>query len=370
MDKLKPSLGRMPPFDTRNWMEKRYALSTMTHPWSGYLGGIHRGGYWVERLSDEWKATFRTKFAIPCNSATSGLLGACIALGIGPGDEVWCPVYTMSATAACAKVLGATVKFIDIEPIRFSMNMNNFPGGNKPKAIIVTNLFGQGAFLQTMRSWCDTNGVTMIEDNAQAPFATVNGKYTGTIGHIGVFSLNVHKHIQAGEGGVVVTDDAERAAAIMDAVNHGELNNGRPGLNLRMTELIASVSVAQLSKGQRAVDSRRELAQEMTDMVKDIQGITPPIEDIGCHHVYYIWAAVADVEWELITFVRECRNRGVPINAGYSPLLTEVFQSNDLCPEAASIERRIMTFDICSHDPTTRQRRAMREIFKIAGDTI
>lgn len=223
MDQLKPLLGPIPPFDTRNWMERRYALSTMSQPWSGYLGGIHRGGYWIERLSDEWRSTFRVKNAIPCNSATSGLLAACLAAGVGPGDEVWCPVYTMSATAACAKILGAEVKFIDIEPVRFSMNMNNFPGGPKPKAIIVTNLFGQGAFLKPMRSWCDANGVTMIEDNAQAPFATVDGTYTGTIGHIGVFSLNVHKHLTCGEGGIVVTNDNDLALKIKDVINHGEL---------------------------------------------------------------------------------------------------------------------------------------------------
>lgn len=370
MDKLGPSLGVIAPFDTRNWMERRYMLSTMARPWSSYLGGQHHGGYWIERLTDEWKSTFRTHNAIPCNSATSGLLATCIAVGIGPGDEVWCPVYTMSATASCAKILGARVKFIDIEPIRYSMNMNMFPGGPKPKAIIVTNLFGQGAYLRPMRSWCDSNNVVMIEDNAQAPFAMVDGTYTGTVGHIGVFSLNVHKHLQVGEGGVVVANNADVAMRIRDAINHGELRDGgRTGLNLRMNELTASVAVAQLSKGQDAVASRRELAQEMTDMVKDIPHIDGPKEDIGCFHVYYIWAARAKWPWRKQSFVAELLKRGLPINIGYSPLLNRVFKSDDRCPVAEEIEdNHIITFDICSYDPNKRQRKAMREIFKIAGE--
>jgi len=146
-----------------------------------------------------------------------------MAVGIGPGDLVWVPTYTMSATAACAKVLGAEVRYIDCEPTYFSMNMNNFPGGKKPKAIIVTNLFGHPAFLEEIKSWCLTHKVWMIEDNAQAPFAKVRDKYTGTIGHIGVWSLNIHKHITCGEGGMVGTNDPQLAQNIYDAINHGEL---------------------------------------------------------------------------------------------------------------------------------------------------
>src|SRR5678816_1310485 len=103
--RLRSKLGILPPFETRNWLEKRYVLSTLQRPFSGYLGGDHAGGYWIERLSDEWKSTFNCQYAVPCNSATSGLVAACLAVGIGPGDLVWAPAYTMSATASCAKVL-------------------------------------------------------------------------------------------------------------------------------------------------------------------------------------------------------------------------------------------------------------------------
>lgn len=367
---LKQKLGPLPPFETRNWLEKRYVLSTLNRPFSGFLGGHHTGGYWVERLSDEWKSTFLCQYAIPCNSATTGLLAACMSADIGPGDLVWCPSYTMSATAACAKVLGANVRFIDIEPTYFSMNMNNFPGGKKPKAIIVTNLFGHPAFLQEIKSWCRTHKVFMIEDNAQSPFARVGENYTGTIGDIGVFSLNIHKHIQTGEGGVVVTNDGDLALKIKDACNHGELRPGMMGLNLRMTEPIAALAVAQLNKGPGIVRDRRELAHELTDMVRDFPQIHPPKELSNCKHVYYIWAAKI-WSWQRSIFTQRVNNHGIPLREGYSPPLNRVFNTPDVLQVAENLEdNELVTFDVCSYSPTGRQRRVMREIFKRVGDSL
>lgn len=364
-------MGVLPPFETRNFLEKRYVLSTLARPFSSYLGGVHVGGYWVERLSDEWKSTFGCQYAVPCNSATSGLLAACLSVGIGPNALVWVPAYTMSATAACAKVLGAEVRYIDCEPTYFSMNMNNFPGGKKPRAIIVTNLFGHPAYLKEIRAWCDTHKVWMIEDNAQAPFAKVGHSYSGTIGHIGVFSLNIHKHIQTGEGGVVVTNDGNIALHIKDAINHGELRPGGIGLNLRMTEPTAALAVAQLSKGPQIIEGRRELALELTDMVRDFPQIKPPQELSGCKHVYYIWAAKIWT-WQREDFVRRVFELGIPLREGYSPPLHRVFnQPMVLAPVAENLEdKELMTFDVCSYSPTGRQRRVMRKIFQVVGDSL
>lgn len=360
-------LGKLRPFDTRNFVDRRYILNSFYRPFSGFLGGVHKGGYWVERLADEWSSTFRVKHSIPCNSATSGLMAACMAIGIGPRDIVWAPVYTMSATAACAKVLGADVRFVDIEPWYFSAELPFWD--QKPKAIIVTNLFGSSARdLGQIRKWCDDNQVWMIEDNAQAPFAKFLGQYTGTIGHLGVFSLNVHKHMQTGEGGVVVTNDSDLALKVQDAVNHGELRGGITGLNLRMTEPIAALANAQLSRGPWVIEDRRQLALEMTDMVKDYPQLHPPKEMTDCRHVYYIWACKLWV-WDRALFVKRLNNFGLPMREGYSPLLSEVFKSGGHYPIANTMEHHeLMTFDICSYAPTKRQRKAMREIFKVVAD--
>lgn len=359
----------LPPFDTRNFIERRYLINTLCRPWSGYLGGIHQGGYWIEWLIEEWQATFRCKYAIPCNSATSGLLASCIAADIGPGDVVWTSVYTMSATAACAKVLGADVRFLDIEPWQFSMDMLQFTLP-PPKAIILTNLFGHPArYLKEIKRWCDVQKVVLIEDNAQSPFARMGEVYTGTIGHIGVFSLNIHKHLQTGEGGVVVTNDSDLAIRVKDAVNHGELGGGITGLNLRMTEPTAAVACAQLGKAKWIIESRRELASKLTEMISDYGGIIPPREVSGCTHVYYIWAAqvLPHGRDQLIQCLNEC---GFPMNKGYSPLLSRVFKTHKRYTTAEAIEdESLITFDVCSYSPKKRHLKQMKEIFHQAMES-
>jgi dTDP-4-amino-4,6-dideoxygalactose transaminase len=295
-----------------------------------------------------------------------------MAVGIKPGDEVWTTAYSMSATAACAKVLGAHIVFIDIETIRFSLNLAARPPiGPIPKCIIVTNLFGHPAYLSTIRSWCDSNKVIMIEDAAQSPFAMEDGKYAGTVGHIGVFSFNVHKHIQAGEGGIVVTDDYEFSHFLHGAINHGELAGGPTGLNLRMTEPTAAIACVQLMKAPIIIQERIELAETLTDMVNHIPWIRPPICDKGCRHVYYLWAALMDdpEQKRRFGFTQRLQSEGFPMLAGYTKPLHGVFGDHINLPIVQKVEyKQIITFHVCGWSPNKPQLRRMREMIKVAAD--
>ncbi len=369
------TLGPLPPFNTIGAAELGAVAKALRKPLSGYLGGIPGGGYWVSKLTEEWCSTFGCRFAIPCNSATSGLLAACMAIGLKPGETAWCPVMTMSATAACARVLGAGIALLDIETLRFSMNMNNFPA-RLPKCIIVTNLFGHPAYLASMRTWCDSNKVWMIEDNAQAPFAKEGNRYAGTVGHVGVFSLNVHKHIQCGEGGVIVTSNSSLAAALAGCINHGELSNhaGIVGLNLRMTETTAAIACVQLEKAKKIIAGRIELAHDLSDMFAGYPWLTTPSADAGCKHVYYTWAGLV-TGGRRERLVKLLNAHGFPMRAGYSAPLNRIFfdgvKQHYFCPNAERIEdNEIITFEVCRYDPGWRQRRQMREIAKRTMESV
>jgi dTDP-4-amino-4,6-dideoxygalactose transaminase len=346
-------------------------MQALKHPLSGYLGGqTPRGGYWTDKLEEAWSHVFGCKYAIPCNSATSGLFAACMASGIKKDDIVWTTPYSMSATAACALVLGAKVKFIDIEPMRYSIN----PGimtGEPPKALIVTNLFGHPAYLSVLRSWCDLNNVIMIEDNAQSIYAKEGKHYAGTVGHIGVFSLNVHKHLQCGEGGILTTSDSSLANNVRGAINHGELANHPAGLNLRMTEPTAAIACAQLEKIEEIIRSRRRIAHAITGMMAGIPWISPPVEDMGCKHSYYVWAGRIEDQAKRRKFCHELNLRGFPIRAGYSRLLTDVFRTLDNCPVAHRIEHReIITYEVCGYDPKAHHLTRMKEIVNYVAEII
>lgn len=373
----KAHLGKLSRFTTIGALEIGNVLCSLNHPLSEYIGGDPRGGYWIEHLTAKWQEEFGVRYAIPCNSATSGLLAACMAVGIGPGDEVWTTAYSMSATAACAKVLGADIRIIDIElecfgldPTKLSYSGWTGRGKQPPKAVIVTNLFGHPAKLREIREWCDTYHIYMIEDNAQSPFAMFGQDYAGTIGDIGVFSLNVHKHIQCGEGGVIVTNETRLAMMLHNAINHGELDPKYPtlGLNLRMTEPIAAIACAQLKKARDIVAGRRAIGLELCDMVEDIPWIKPHKDQTGCKHVYYLWTALTR-NGKRGEFVTRMNERGVPIRAKYAPLLHRLFNTGDQCPVVEHVDSRIVVFEVCAYDLSSGQMKTLREIFKqVAGD--
>lgn len=371
-------LPPLPAFFTIGVRELYNVAKSLRKPLSGYLGGIGSDGYWITKLTEAWRGTFGTKYAIPCNSATSGLLAACMAVGVKPGDTVWTSAYTMSASAACARVLGAHTVSIDIETTRLGMNLSQ-PQGPLPKCCIVTNLFGHPAYLATMRSWCDSNNVWMIEDNAQAPFASEGGKYAGTIGHIGVFSLNVHKHIQCGEGGVVVSDDGALADSVQRAINHAELyftktTETRPeaGLNLRMSEPTAAIACSQLERARPIIQSRITLASALTEMFSGVPWIAPYMSDKNCENVYYVWAArVGGGPWRRDCLVRLLNTRGFPMRLGYSKPLHRIFTPEreqahwreSPCPVTDRMEdEELITFEVCAYDPNRRLLKQMRDV--------
>jgi dTDP-4-amino-4,6-dideoxygalactose transaminase len=293
-----------------------------------------------------------------------------MAAGIGPGDEVWVSTYTMSATAAAPMMLGARVRFIDIDPKYFCMIGN--PGGPFPKAVIITNLFGCAAPLPMWRSICDQHGIVLIEDNAQAPFATINGRLTGTIGHMGVFSLNIHKHMQCGEGGVVVTNVSVLADRLEGAINHGELNPQcvdpirHSGLNLRMVEVSAAIACAQLKRGIDLVQSRIDLAEAISDIFNGVQFVDSPVKRTNEVHAYYLWTGkikgdgARDIRSRFVTALGE---RGVPFRAGYSPPLHRLFGEDVILPVAEDMEdNRLFTFEVCAYDLKSHHLSRMRDI--------
>lgn len=266
----------------------------------GSAGPMFLGGTEVRAFEQEWAARFGTPYAVSVNSATSGLFAAMGAVGVGPGDEVIVPPTTMSATAMAPLSYGAVPVFADIDDETFCIDPARVREKISPrtKAIIAVNLFGHPAKLAELRQLADKHGLYLIEDNAQGPLATEGGRFAGTIGHIGVFSLNYHKHIHTGEGGMCVTSDERLAQRLQLIRNHGE-NLAEPlelkdlsnlfGFNYRMTELSAAVGRVQLAAADAHVERRTEIAHHLSCVASELPGLTPPVVRSDCRHVYYVW---------------------------------------------------------------------------------
>lgn len=312
---------------------------------SGYVGAWcaeFDGGPVVQEFEKQFARTFGAKHAIAVNSNTSGLIASIGAAGVGPGDEVIVPPVTMSATAMAPLIYGGIPVFVDVEPDSFCLDVAKVKEAITPKTrvILAVNIFGHPARLHELRALADEHDLILVEDNAQSPLAMENGRYAGTIGHIGVFSLNYHKHIHTGEGGVCTTDDERLAKRLRMIRNHGEnvvdeLADGDIsniiGFNFRLTEIQAAIGIAQLGKLEGLVGQRIAIADRFTRELGAIPGIVPPKVRTGCRHVYYEWtgrydSAAIGVARHL--FVKALEAEGVPVSAGYvAPLyLLPVFQ--------------------------------------------
>ena len=343
------------------------------------------GGPEIKAFERAWAETYRTRHAITVNSNTSGLIAALGAIGLSPGDEVIVPPMTMSATVVAPLFYGGIPVFVDMEPETFCLDPQLVAAAITPKtrAIMVTDLFGHPAALRELRALADRHGIYLIEDAAQAPLATEHGRYAGTIAHIGIFSLNYHKHIHTGEGGVCVTDDDELALRLRAIRNHGEnvvgpLNiadaTNLIGFNFRLTELGAAIGLEQLKKAERLVADRVAIADALSAATRGLPGLTPPVVREGCRHVYYVWAARYDAAVTGVprAKIAEALNaEGVPAWEGYlEPLymlptfqrriaigrdgwpftLTDRRYARGLCPVAERLyEQEILEFAICSH---------------------
>lgn len=310
---------------------------------SNYLGAHHEnfmGGSHVRACEDAWAAHFGAKHALAVNSNTSGLIAALGAAGVGPGDEVIVTPYSMSASASAPLFWGALPVFADVEPDMFCLDPTSVAAAITPrtKAILAVDLFGQPIDAPALRALAQTHGLTIIEDAAQAPDATLGGEKAGLLGDIGIFSLNYHKHIHAGEGGILVTDDdrlAERVALIR---NHAEAVVGPMGVtdltnmigyNFRMTEIEAAIATCQLQKLPRLMAARRERVAYLEQAMAGFEPITLPKVRDGAEHAYYVHACLWDPDCGIArdTFIDAVRaelpcfelreKEGVKLNAGY-----------------------------------------------------
>lgn len=326
---------RLSPYSWYTPEEEAAVLEVLRHgTLSGFLGSFEEG-YWggprVRALEAAWCERFGCRHAVTVNSATSGLIVALGAIGLSPGDEVIVPPFSMSATAVAPLFYGGIPVFVDIEPETFCLDLEEVRAAisTRTRAVIAVNLFGHPARLAELRALCDERGLYLVEDNAQALAAMEGRRYTGTVGHLGVFSLNVHKHIQAGEGGVVTTDDDDLALRAKLIRNHGENAVGplaieKPvnlfGSNLRMGELTATIAHERLRRLEEHIARRVRAAERLSEGLRDLPGLTTPVVRKGCTHVYYLWAARYDAEVvgvPLSNFSQALAAEGVPHGTGY-----------------------------------------------------
>ena len=270
---------------------------------SAYIGApgkFFNGGPEVQAFERMWQDRWGFAHAASVNSWTTGLVTCVGSLRLEPGDEMICPPYTMSASAACALFYGVIPVFADIEADTLCLDPRAVEAAITPRtrAIMVVHLFGHPAKMDELLAIAKKHGLRVIEDAAQAPGVLYKGRPVGAIGDIGGFSLNFHKHIHTGEGGVIVTQDADLAERCRLIRNHGENSadsraegdlHNLVGSNYRFTELQAAIGQEQLKRLGGYLSHRVRLAAHLRGRLKRIPGLVPQEapHDEGSTHANY-----------------------------------------------------------------------------------
>jgi perosamine synthetase len=390
---------RTRPFALQNTIgkeEKRAAMkvldSGVLSKFLGEYGSDFLGGPYVKKIEAEFAARFGARHAIATNSATTALQVAVAAAGLGPGDEVIVSPFTMSASATSILMQNAIPVFADVQDDIFCLDPKSIQDCITPhtRGIVVTHLFGHPADMKPIIDIARAHDLRVIEDAAQSIGATYNGAFTGTIGDLGVLSLNRHKIIHTGEGGIVLTNDDKMAERARLVRNHGECVVGRMnwenivntmGSNYRMTEIEAAIGVEQLRKLGRLLAHRNKLAAYLSSRLKELGGVVkPPVIYSNATHAFYLYTLKLPESLGVSrhTFARALQAEGVPFNEGYvQPLyLLPLYQQRvvygergcpwtcshydgnvsyqkGICPTSERLyERDLLCADICHHPLT------------------
>lgn len=271
----------------------------------GRWGDAFYGGPKVREFERACADYFGVRHAVTVNSWTSGLVTAVGAIGIEPGDEVIVSPWTMCASATAILQWNAIPVFADIESETFCLDPRSVEANitSNTKAIMAIDICGHSADMDALNAIARTHGLKVISDTAQSPGALYKGRYAGTLADVGGYSLNYHKHIHTGEGGILVTNDDEIADRMCLIRNHAEAVVGDKGTtnlanmighNFRLGEIECAIGIEQLKKLKQFVVTRQRAAQRLTDGLRPLKGLRPPIVKPGCTHVYYMYQMILD----------------------------------------------------------------------------
>jgi dTDP-4-amino-4,6-dideoxygalactose transaminase len=295
----------------------------------------------TRRFEEEFARFFTVPHALAVANGTVALHLACLALGLGPEDEVLCPSLTFVATANAILYTGARPVFVDVggpEDLNLSVADAARKVTPRTRAVMVVHYAGFPCDLDGIRALAQQHNLKVIEDTAHAPgavyHAAAGAKMLGTLGEVGCFSFFANKNLTTGEGGMLVTHDPEVADKVRVARSHGmttltwDRHRGHSfsydvtalGYNYRLDELRAALGLVQLAKLSGANAQRRELTRRYREKFQDLPGLTLPfvqeLEAAACH----LFPVVLPPGTDRAGFMAALAERGIQTSIHYPPV--------------------------------------------------
>lgn len=313
------------------------------------------------------------KHAVAVNSGTSALHCACIAAGIGEGDEVITTPITFAASANCALYCGAKPVFADIDPETYNIDPDSIRARitDKTRAVVAVDYTGQAVKIDEIRKICDENGLVFIEDAAHSIGTSYNGRKVGSLADMTCFSFHPVKTITGGEGGAILTNDDELYKKLVLAHTHGithdeSMMEGAPhegmwyyemislGYNYRMTDFQAALLISQLSRIDSFVARRKEIVkiydEEFAKVPQLIVQKEIPESDTS-RHLYVIRLNFDNISCTRREFFDamsaenvQCQIHYVPVY--WFPYYEHLGYKKGICPNAEEAYKGIMSIPL------------------------
>ena len=346
----------------------------------------------VKKLEEEYATYLGKKHALAVNSCTSSLICALVAIGVEPGDEVIVPSYTFFASLAAVVAAKAVPVIAEVDK-SLTMDPEDVEKKITPrtKAILVVHMRGMPAKMDRIMEIAQKHNLKVIEDVAQANGGSYKGKKLGSFGDVGCFSLQYHKVITSGEGGVLVTDDDlcyTRAQAYHDVAACWRKDRFAPpefageiffGVNFRMSELTGAVALAQFRKLDPIVSRMQHNRKRIKDRIKKIPGldfreVNDEAGDVAVCLIMYLSevgivkefsealraegveaGAIYDKgipdwhiyhHWQMLMEKMMPSEKGCPFNCPLSPNGKEIKYTKDMCPNTLDWLSRSIHIDI------------------------
>lgn len=264
-------------------------------------GWISSAGAFVDEFERKFAAYIGRKHGIAVSNGTTALHAALLALGVGPGDEVLVPAFTMIASIFAIMYTGAKPVFVDCDRETFTMRVEDLEGKitARTKAIMPVPIYGHSCEMDEILSLAAQHNLRVIEDAAEAHGGEYKGRKCGSMGDVACFSFYANKIITTGEGGMILTDDdalAHRVRKFKDLYHsdakrfiHEDL-----GYNYRMTNLQAAIGAAEIEHIDEYIARKQHMAETYARLLADVPGLRLPITRSYVKNVYWMYAVLVD----------------------------------------------------------------------------
>jgi len=306
-----------------NGNEARYVEQCLRTNW------ISSAGQFIVDFEREFARVCGARYGVATTSGTTALHLALTIMGIGPGDEVIIPTFTMIASANTVRHTGAWPVLVDSERETWNMDVAKIEEkiGENTKAIMVVHTYGHPCDMDPIQALADKYGLFILEDAAEAHGAEYKGRKIGGIGDAACFSFYANKIITTGEGGMITTNDREfyeKASNLRDHSFSRERHfwHKYVAFNFRMTNMAAAVGLAQVEQFDDLVSRRIRHAERYSAALQDVAGLTLPPVTAGIKNVFWMYGLMVEDEFGISRDELRLRlaQRGVETRTFFIPI--------------------------------------------------